>query len=894
LQSQPPLSAGILVASLNLSSDGIIVFEPVPGNNGRMIDMRIELMNDAAVKIFDTPREVAYGQLLTALWDLESDDPCFEHMRRMLDTGEPTQYEWYTDKPGKRRWFEINLHPFGENSLAASYHEITERRRYIEELEHQKAFYEELIRHSPSRKTVLRPIRNSEGEIEDFCCEYVNYGPGIDDRHRNLSPFETSLLGQRLTVALPGYKQTEVWGLCCDVAETGITKSVELSYTEDGKNTLAALTAQLLPDGRVYVSTLDVSESRKLAVELEESARLLNAVLDASPVAIAVYRAIRDEAGAIDDFRPVIANRHALEVVGQSYETFAGKTLFQRVPDKETRLPELRNVTEHRKEWTHEYYVPDTNRWVHSVTTPFGDGFISTVQDITEQKQATQKIEEGINLLNAVLDSSPVAVVVYSVIRNSEGKIQDFKPIIANKYAIEISGRTHQEFMDMTLLQRNPGMENILAELTGVVEEGHQRSYEHEIGHSGRWVHSVTTPFGDGFISTAQDITAQKHQSAQIEEQAQLFNGVLNSLQNGLSVYRIIRNESGGFEDLEYLEIARSIELDTGMKRGDMIGKRITSLFPGIQHTDHWKAYTEVATTGQSVSFETHFTLAGYDNYIVTSVTPIGKDKLASVYYIINDLKRAQRELEHTVHELQRSNEDLEQFASIASHDLQEPLRKVESFGAMLESRYADALGEHGRDLLQRMQNAATRMRNLVSGLLAFSRLSGDGDVPLSPVDLTTLISDVLADLDETIKTAGANIRIPARLPFVQGLDGQLHHLFHNLLTNALKFRRENITPEVHITWSALKPGDETHLSPLAFKESYLRIDIRDNGIGFESEFAEKIFGLFERLHGVSKYKGTGLGLSICRRVVDRHEGAIWAQSEPGKGAVFTVLLKRA
>lgn len=644
MQSSQSSPSGVLLASLNLSSEGIVVFDPILDGNGQLLDMRLELMNDTAVQIFGLSRDVATGRRLTELWNMEAEDPEWRMVKQVMLSGKPLQYEWFTDHLGGRRWFEVTLRQFGSDGFAALYREITDKKHYLLELEGQKA-------------------------------------------------------------------------------------------------------------------------------ELEQKALLLNAVLDSSPMATVVYESVRNEQMVIEDFRPVIANKLALEISGYDAEQFLKQSFFTRNPDKKAELlPKLQEIVEGGKSQTHEHQVPAT----------------------------------------------------------------------------------------------------------------------------GRWVRSITTPFGDGFIATSQDITEQKLQSAQMEEQALLFNSVLRSLQNGLTVFGIIRNDAGDLEDLVYLQIADSVERNTGMTREQMIGKRIRTLFPGIEKTDYWKAYSAVAKTAEPYSFETHFTLPGYDNHLLNWVTPIGGDKLLSVYYIVNDLKKAQRELEHTVQELRRSNEDLEQFASIASHDLQEPLRKVESFGAMLESRYAAALGEQGRDLLQRMQSAAGRMRNLVSGLLAFARLSGDEDVPLKPVDLNQLISEVQNDLDETLRASGGSIHIPERLPFVQGLESQLRHLFHNLLTNALKFRKENVRPEVSVTFGTLTAGDTERVSPLFLPEDYVRLEVSDNGIGFEPEFAEKIFGLFERLHGVNEYKGTGLGLSICRRVAERHQGAIWAESEPGKGATFIVLLQRA
>jgi light-regulated signal transduction histidine kinase (bacteriophytochrome) len=274
-------------------------------------------------------------------------------------------------------------------------------------------------------------------------------------------------------------------------------------------------------------------------------------------------------------------------------------------------------------------------------------------------------------------------------------------------------------------------------------------------------------------------------------------------------------------------------------------------------------------------------------------LTPIGGDLMVSTYYIINDLKQVQEELEHTVRELRRSNDDLEQFASVASHDLQEPLRKVQSFGNMLEARFSDILGAEGKDLVRRMQNAAGRMRSLVTGLLSFSRLSGNDAESFEAVDLHSLMQELAGDLRTATEGPEPVIEVEGQLPFVSGIESQLRHLFHNLLNNAVKFTAASDVANIRISAGALAPADLTRLAPGVQAAGFARIVVRDSGIGFEAEYAEKIFGLFERLHGMNEYQGTGIGLAIARRVVERHQGAIWAESEPGNGAMFIILLPR-
>ncbi|WP_018621189.1 PAS domain-containing protein [Spirosoma luteum] len=243
---------------------------------------------------------------------------------------------------------------------------------------------------------------------------------------------------------------------------------------------------------------------------------------------------------------------------------------------------------------------------------------------------------------------------------------------------------------------------------------------------------------------------------------------------------------------------------------------------------------------------------------------------------------------------LMRSNENLQQFAFVASHDLQEPLRKIQQFGDLLKTRYTDSVGE---ELLyiERMQVAASRMSTLIKDLLNFSRISTRREAN-SPVSLDNVVSQVLATLELPIAETGAQISL-GPLPTVMGDASQLNQLFQNLLSNALKFRRTNqagvpVAPHILIE-SSWQAADELP-EPLKLNRvaiAYHRIDVADNGIGFDEKYLGRIFQVFQRLHGKAEFAGTGIGLAICEKVVANHGGAITASSQPGQGATFTVYL---
>jgi light-regulated signal transduction histidine kinase (bacteriophytochrome) len=225
--------------------------------------------------------------------------------------------------------------------------------------------------------------------------------------------------------------------------------------------------------------------------------------------------------------------------------------------------------------------------------------------------------------------------------------------------------------------------------------------------------------------------------------------------------------------------------------------------------------------------------------------------------------------------ELSRSNAELEQFASIASHDLQEPLRKVQTFAAQLTATEHERLSPEGQDFLRRMSDAAGRMRSLIDDLLMFSRVSTKGR-PFVPVDLGEVASQVLVDLELGIEESGARVSIGS-LPTVDADPVQMRQLLQNLLGNALKFRREGVVPELEASAEVTD-----HLAELT---------IKDNGIGFDAQYATRIFRAFERLNGARSYPGTGMGLALCRKIVERHHGTIQADGELGHGATFTVRL---
>jgi PAS domain S-box-containing protein len=279
---------------------------------------------------------------------------------------------------------------------------------------------------------------------------------------------------------------------------------------------------------------------------------------------------------------------------------------------------------------------------------------------------------------------------------------------------------------------------------------------------------------------------------------------------------------------------------------------------------------------------------SGARRWISTTKVPLKRSDgkiigLVGLSRDITEKKKGAERMERMMGELARSNSELEQFAYVASHDLQEPLRKIQAFSSRLRDRWGEQLGEQGADYLNRVENAAARMQILIEDLLAYSRVTSKAK-PFVPVELSEVVEGVLSDLEARIERLNARVEV-GPLPQVAADPTQMRQLLQNLIGNALKFHRQDSTPVVRIHAEA--PGDGANDAAAEL----CRIRVEDNGIGFDPKHAIKIFQVFQRLHSRNEYQGSGIGLAVCKKIVDRHGGTIEALSSPGQGATFVVTL---
>lgn len=367
-----------------------------------------------------------------------------------------------------------------------------------------------------------------------------------------------------------------------------------------------------------------------------------------------------------------------------------------------------------------------------------------------------------------------------------------------------------------------------------------------------------------------------------------LLRNVLDNSRDGIMASVASRGEGGEVMDLEFVLVNEAAAQMTGQNRAQMLEKKFSDIFPE-NHQQLIDEYVRVIETGVDFRTEIEVELAGEMVWFKILAVKFN-DGVVFTFSDITKQKENELQLRNYTQELKRSNEDLEQFAYVASHDLQEPLRKIRSFGDRLITKYRDKLDHTGQDYIERMQAASGRMQNLIEDLLAFSRITRSSELP-GKVELKKMFDEISDDLADQISREHATLAYH-KMPPVLAVKGQIRRLFQNLISNAIKFRKPDEDPKIRISGEKLTAMDVTKEFVFTPRyKYYVKITVSDNGIGFDEKYSEQIFNVFQRLHGKNEFEGTGIGLAICKKIVSHHGGIIAAKSKEGLGSDFIVIL---
>jgi signal transduction histidine kinase len=518
---------------------------------------------------------------------------------------------------------------------------------------------------------------------------------------------------------------------------------------------------------------------------------------------------------------------------------------------------------------------------------------VVTYDDVTKSRQTAAQIEQTADLLQTVIDNSPTAIVLYEPICNGQGQIVDFRYKLVNPVAATATGRSLAYMQGNTLFTMFPAaaQKGFFDKLVIVFQTGETQQYEHHfLGDDvDLWAEITMVRQGDDVLTVFQYITDLKRAQQQLERSTVQLQTVIDTSQTGIFLFSAVRDEAGDVTDFRFRMANRQLASYVGQKPEAVVGALGSTWFPDYKTNGLFDQYYKTYATGETQRFDFHYYGSGIDVWLDIMSTKMG-DEVVVTFGDYTPLKKLQQQLEASVVDLQRSNKNLEQFAYVASHDLQEPLRKIQAFGDIIQGRYAPVIGNEGADIIRRMQSAAARMQVLIKDVLSYSRIATRReDVEL--VDLNRLMQDVLDDLEAAMNDKKAIVQVDA-LPTLTGDSAQLRQLFQNLLSNALKFSRADQIPLLTITGRLVQGRDAAlPVLPADASRPFHLIEVSDNGIGFEPHHAERIFQVFQRLHGRSQYDGTGIGLAIVQKVVQNHQGYIHAEGRPNEGTTFRILL---
>jgi PAS domain S-box-containing protein len=526
--------------------------------------------------------------------------------------------------------------------------------------------------------------------------------------------------------------------------------------------------------------------------------------------------------------------------------------------------------------------------------------WFGTCTDIDDQKRAEEVLEQNEAKARLAVESAQLATYEVDLVSQTMA----YSSRLAQIYALDSTRQwPYKTFTDAV----HPDDVGVRLKALEESKQTGDLFYEVRIlrpDASIRWIRlNGKMKFQDGvpviLVGTVMDITEEKRaaevleqkieeRTRELEAQQSLLNNIMINSSNGISVTEMIRDERGNIIDARTILANDAAVKFTGLPKDVYLSVTATELDPNIFSSSYGLTCMKTLQTGEpSLS---QYYLDSAQKWLELTISKMDDEHLIHIFTDVTPIKVAQLQLERTVEELRRSNVNLEEFAYSASHDLKEPVRKVHFFSEKIRSTLQDRMTEQEKQSFDRMELAAKRMNSLIDDLLSYSQISIRPRT-IETVNMNQLIDLVLQDLDLEIEDKKATITVD-NLFTIQGHHRQLQQAFQNLIGNALKYRKPGVAPQVKVSCSKVK-GYETGLRVSAEdgQKTFYCITVQDNGIGFEQQDAERIFNVFTRLHGNTEYKGTGIGLSIVRKVVENHQGYIWAEGKPGEGASFKVIL---
>lgn len=706
-----------------------------------------------------------------------------------------------------------------------------------------------------------------------------------------------------------------------------VEKEVQLV---NGKNLLMRILPYVTRDKNnegVIISFVDITTITNLN-------NIIRGVFNSSNSAIFAFRSQRDDKYAISDFHVLTANHAAGTFLNKGSELIAGKSMKRELPllGLNGLFEKWVQVVQEDQSLITDIYLENNNAWYEVSAVKMTDGFVATFTDITEKKIAEQRlkknytelvnVKDNLKKLNVELENkvrertlelsfseerfrlismaTNDAIWDWDFVNNNVWWGDSFSKLFGHQPSS--AGSTRHYWLSLV---HSDDQEDVQASINQVINSnGNQWSCEYRFRKSdgtyanildrGYLLHDeYGTPYR--MVGSMLDLTELRRAKEEVVNNIQQREFLAESMPLIVGTARL---------DLSFDFFNRQFEEYSGISPKDALGKGWQSAVEPAdvaQLLDHW-----MKASGAKNDFEREVRIKGKDSLYrwflfraKLRLLPSGEQRnwVVSIVDIhaqktLNETLEAKvrqrtEELQRINEALESSNSDLQQFASVASHDLQEPLRKIHMFSKLIRDKHGKLLPEDGSHYLDKIMQASSRMKSIITNVLNFSRLSAD-DNTFELVDLEVLVNELKDDLEVTIKERNARISSVSCCK-VEVIPGQMRQVFQNLISNSLKFSRPGISPEIVITTELVR--EKAFDSPPSAKGEYCRVVLKDNGIGFDEKFRDNIFGLFHRLHSKDRYEGTGIGLAIVKKIIEKHNGIITAASGTGEGSTFIFII---
>ncbi|MDQ2052483.1 PAS domain S-box protein [Natronolimnohabitans sp. A-GB9] len=804
--------------------------------------------NDGAEAIKGYETEEILGEHCSTFYT-ESDraaDVPEQHLEAAIEDGSVEDEGWRVRKDGSRFWASVTISAvWNDDGSLRGFLKVT--RDMTDRYEREQELENELQR-------VFGRISDAFYALDEECrFTHVN-----ERAEQILDADQDDLLGTDIWTAFPDLKGT----VFEDRYREAMTDQEAVSFEAYAPSNDAWFEVHAYPsETGLSVYFRDVTERVERERELERTERRFEAIFQDPNILVGLL----EPDGTVLDI-----NETAMEYIDADLENVTGEPFWE-TPwwgEGDAVQPEIKRRTERAADG--EYVEFET-----SLTRPNGEeytlsGFFRPVtdedgevvsiivsdRDVTERKKREQQLRKSEQRYRTLAENFPNGIVTmfddecrYTL---AAGEAFGDLPVAPD----DVEGKTVEAvWPDEPARRLGTAFRDAL--------EGERRVVDVE--YAGReWVVRIVPLTGSdgtvfGGMTIAQDITERKERKRALEESKRRYQTLVEHFPNGaVGLYD---------EELTYTVVGGELIDELGIDPDMVVGNAITERYPDELVAEYGSCF-EAALQGESNTFEAEY--HGRDLVVHTLPVRNADGEIHAGMVMVQDITE-RKEYER---KLEESNERLEQFAYAASHDLQEPLRMVSSYLQLIESRYADVLDEDGEEFLEYAIDGADRMRAMIDGLLEYSRVETRGD-PLEPTDLDDVLEDVLEDLRLRIESTDAEITAED-LPRVEGDPSQLRQVFQNLLSNAIEYSGDE-PPRIHV--GAQRVGDQW------------RISIRDEGIGIDPDETDRIFEVFQRLHSREDHSGTGIGLALCRRIVERHGGRIWVDSEPSDGSTFSFTL---